>query len=1258
MNGESPAPVRPADLRLVVPALAAWAGAAVALTADGGTVAVCCAAALLSAGGLVAGAVRRRPAALAAVALAAVLLCGAAGAAAGALRAADTRRGPVPGLARHYAPATLDVTVTGDPRPVRPRVRGAARTAPAVTVEAEATRVTTAPGGATAVRTPVLIVAPPGWGGLLPSTRLRVPGRLAPPSRDGDRIAAVLRVGDHGPPRVTGPPTALQRAAARLRAGLRTATDGLAPDARALLPGLVVGDTSRIPPDLDDAFRATGLTHLLAVSGSNLTILLALLIGPSHLAARAERRGLAARLGVPLRWTAVVGGVLVLGFVVVCRPEPSVLRAAACGLVTLLALGTGRRRTLLPALAAAVLALVLNDPWLARSYGFLLSVLATGALLTIGPRWAESLRRRGVPPRAAEALAAAAAAQAVCAPVIVVLSSRVSLVAVPCNLLAELAVAPATVLGFAALLTAPLAPPVAHALAWLAGWPAAWTAGVARTGAALPGAELGWPDGWPGALLMAVATAVAVLVARLLLRHGRPGRWACAACALLLALAVLRPAPLDRAVTGWPPPDWRFAACDVGQGDALALAAGGGAALVVDAGPEPGAVDRCLRALGVETVPLLVLTHYHADHVDGLPGVLRGRPVGAIEGTLLQEPAEQAAFVRHEAGRAHVPVVTVTPGEHRHLGALSWEVLWPPAPGTVPEAETGPNDASVTLLVRTAGLTLLLLGDLEPPAQHALLAAHPELPPVDVLKVAHHGSAHQDPELTGRLAPRLAVVSAGAGNPYGHPAPRTLAALRSGGAAVLRTDTDGPVAVTAAATAVLGGPRTGQGAVIPSRPSRRTPRPVRAGPPCPARRRGPPGPPATGRPPRRPPRPGPRGRSADPRPGRNAHRPARPPPRRRPGREAPADGGGGPDTRRRRERKRCSPAHCATRSGPRWRGVSVPRGMLDAMARKTANDDVLAPVTLAVGQEDLLLDRAVQEVVVAARAADADTDVRDLTPDALQPGTLAELTSPSLFAERKVVIVRNAQDLSADTVKDVKGYLGAPAEEITLVLLHAGGAKGKGLLDAARKAGAREVACPKMTKPADRLAFVRGEFRTAGRSATPEACQTLVDAIGSDLRELASACAQLVADVEGVIDESVVGRYYTGRAEASSFTVADRAVEGRAAEALEALRWAMATGVAPVLITSALAQGVRSIGKLASAPRGARPGDLARDLGMPPWKIDRVRQQMRGWTADGVATALRAVAEADAGVKGGGDDPEYALEKAVVAVARAARARG
>ncbi|UKY50212.1 ComEC/Rec2 family competence protein [Streptomyces inhibens] len=628
------------------------------------------------------------------------------------------------------------------------------------------------------------------WRGLLPSTRIRLVARAAPPLSPTDHVAAVLRVTDDAPPDKVAAPSTLQRLAGNLRTGLREATDGLPPDARALLPGLVVGDTSRVPPDLDDAFRATDLTHLLAVSGSNLTIVLALLIGPRHLATRAERRGLAPRLRLSLRGTAVIGGALALAFVVVCRPDPSVLRAAACGLITLLAIGTGRRRTLLPALAAAVLLLVLYDPWLARSYGFLLSVLATGALLLLAPRWSAALQRRRVPPRLAEVIAAAAAAQAVCAPVVAVLAARVGLVAVPCNLLAELAVAPATVLGFAALAAAPLALPVARALAWCAGWPTEWIAGVARTGAALPGAEFGWPGGWAGGLVLATATVALVTVGRRVLR--RP--WLCALCALAVILAVCRPAPFTRVLTGWPPPGWRAVVCDVGQGDGLVLAAGDGTALVVDTGPEPRAIDRCLTDLGIRRIPLLVLTHFHADHVDGLPGALRGRTVGAIETTTLQDPAGQAQFVHNTAAAARIPLVRAAPGERRHLGPLTWEVLWPPAPPALPGPD-GPNDASVTLLVRTGGLTLLLLGDLEPPAQQALLAAHPELAAVDVLKVAHHGSAYQDPPLIRRLAPRLALISCGADNPYGHPAPRTIEALRAQGARVLRTDTDGSIAV-------------------------------------------------------------------------------------------------------------------------------------------------------------------------------------------------------------------------------------------------------------------------------------------------------------------------------------------------------------------------------------------------------------------------------------------------------------------------------
>ncbi|MFD5591180.1 ComEC/Rec2 family competence protein [Streptomyces griseorubiginosus] len=820
----------PTDLRLVPAALAAWGTAAVALGMPAGWVTGPAAGCLVVACVLLSGRWRRvrGVGGRGRVPVAAVLLCVAAAAVSAGLHGADLRRGPVPELARRYATVTAEVELTADPRLTRPRITGDHAAPTAVVVEADVRRVETVGGRAVVTRTPVLVIVdvraearkeawrpgaggvPSGsrragststagelsrspWLGLLPSTRVRVVARVVPPLVGGDRVAAVLRVRDRAGPEVVGEASGAQRFAGRLRAGLREATDGLPADARALLPGLVVGDTSRITPELDEAFKETDLAHTLAVSGSNLTILLVLLIGPPGLAQLVERRGLAPRLGMSLRTTALVGGGLTLAFVVVCRPDPSVLRAAACGAVALLALATGRRRSLIPALATAVLLLVLYDPWLARSYGFLLSVLATGALLTLAPRWSLALRRRRVPSRLAEALAAAAAAQALCAPVVAVLSARVSLVAVPCNLLVEFAVAPATVLGFAALATAPVAMPVAKGLARCASWPAGWIAEVARTGASLPGGGVDWPGSWAGAGLLALATVLVLLVGRRLLGHP----WWCAVCALLFALAVVQPPPLTRVVTGWPPQGWRLAMCDVGQGDAVVLAVGEATGVVVDAGPDPELVDRCLRTLGVTRVPLVVLTHFHADHVAGLPGVLRGRSVGAIETTGFEEPLDQAEFVRRQAAARRIPVTRAAAGEQRRTGTLTWEVLWPPAGPAPAMAADGPNDASVTMLVRSAGLRFLLLGDLEPPAQQELLRspAGTRLAGVDVLKVAHHGSAYQDPELIRRAAPRLALISVGADNSYGHPAPSTVAALRAGGAVVLRTDRDGALAV-------------------------------------------------------------------------------------------------------------------------------------------------------------------------------------------------------------------------------------------------------------------------------------------------------------------------------------------------------------------------------------------------------------------------------------------------------------------------------
>ncbi|HEY7488565.1 MAG TPA: DNA polymerase III subunit delta [Streptosporangiaceae bacterium] len=304
-------------------------------------------------------------------------------------------------------------------------------------------------------------------------------------------------------------------------------------------------------------------------------------------------------------------------------------------------------------------------------------------------------------------------------------------------------------------------------------------------------------------------------------------------------------------------------------------------------------------------------------------------------------------------------------------------------------------------------------------------------------------------------------------------------------------------------------------------------------------------------------------------------------------------------------------------------------------------------VTLIVGDEELLVDRAIGEIVGPARRADPEVQVVELTPATMEPGRLVELTSPSLFGGGKVIVVRAAQDAGKDLSAELTDYAKSPADDIVLVVVHAGGAKGKALLDGLGKAGVNKLSYPKITKPSDRIQFVRAEVRRAGGSITEGAARTLIDAVGTDLRELASACSQLVSDTGGAIDDETVARYHRGRAEVTGFVVADRAVEGNLAAALEQLRWALSTGVAPVLITSALAQGVRSLAKVGGAPRNLRGAALTKELGLPPWKIDRVRGQLRGWTPDGVARALSVIADTDEQVKGGSADATYALEKAV-----------
>jgi DNA polymerase-3 subunit delta len=323
-------------------------------------------------------------------------------------------------------------------------------------------------------------------------------------------------------------------------------------------------------------------------------------------------------------------------------------------------------------------------------------------------------------------------------------------------------------------------------------------------------------------------------------------------------------------------------------------------------------------------------------------------------------------------------------------------------------------------------------------------------------------------------------------------------------------------------------------------------------------------------------------------------------------------------------------------------------------------------VTVVVGDEELLVERAVATAVAIATggngaedaspdetaAADADRalDVHQVAAAELAPGELTNLTAPSLFGGGCVVVVRSGQDAGKDLSSEITRLARSPAPEVFLVITHAGGAKNKALLSDLMSSGARRVDCPTIKRFGERMDFLRGEFRQAGRKADDAGLRALLDAVGNDLRDLAAACSQLAADTTGVINQAAVARYYQGRAEATGFSVADKACEGNLADALELLRWALATGTSPVLITSALASGLRTLGLVGSVGRGLSANALAGDLGMPPWKIDKARQQLRGWTSAGLARAHAAVAEADAQVKGESASAGYALERAITTI--------
>ncbi len=751
------------DLRLVPVAAVVWAATLAGAQLSWTTLAGLAGAAALAGGALLRD--RSGRALVGVAALAALFLT----AAAGSVRSWARDVSPLMGAAVVDRTVQLEVELTSDPRSI-PGVG-----LPRVVLEATATRLHVG-SEVVEVDDRVVVFAPAeGWAALLPGQEVRA--RVVIGAADAAE-GVVARVSARGPPELLGGPPWAQRATGGLRTGLASsAARVLDPLPAGLLPGLVVGDTTGMDAVLEEDFRRAGLSHLTAVSGANVAIVLSGVLAP--LRRRATDR----------RVQALVAAVALVGFVLLARPTASVLRAAAMGAVSLLALASGRSRAALPALCGTVVVLLLVDPRLARDAGFALSVAATAAIVLLAPGWSRRLRARGCPRPVADAVAVSAAAGLATAPLIAGLSGSVSLVSLPANLLAAPAVAPATVLGLLATVAAPVATLLGDGLTWLAGWSVRWLVLVARSASALPDAATGWPAGTTGALVLAgllVAGALALW------------RWP-RLRGLTLALvvgAVLIGWPLRQVTRGWPPAQAVLVACDVGQGDALVVPTGPGEAVLVDAGPDVAPVDRCLDRLGIDRLPLVLLSHLDADHVGGLAGALGGREVGMVAtGTLSPADDRDVALTRAVRGAGARQEVLV-PGDRRRVGPATVEVLAPAPEIATRSAE--PNDLSLVVRVTVRGLRVLLTGDLSAQAEQRLMRRGVDLS-ADVLKVPHHGSADNDPDFLAASGARVALVTVGADNTYGHPTQRLLGWLSRAGMRVYRTDQAGDIAVTGSA---------------------------------------------------------------------------------------------------------------------------------------------------------------------------------------------------------------------------------------------------------------------------------------------------------------------------------------------------------------------------------------------------------------------------------------------------------------------------
>ena len=617
-----------------------------------------------------------------------------------------------------------------------------------------------------AIQLPISIEVSPTCDIPAVGTAVVVEGTLGESYRYGNFAAALNGVESIN---VSATPGLIDSVANSMRNGLRDSLIGIDPNSGSLVAGLAIGDESNLPADLEANMRTSGLAHLTAVSGGNVAIVLALVIG------------LCVALRIRLRGRVVISLLALAFYVVLVQPQPSVMRAATMGAIVVLAMLVGGRRAGPSILSMAVIILILLDPSLAIAWGFALSVSATAGIIMLTPFLLDwSQRTRGLqrfPPVVTAAIMLTIAAQIATLPVLIAMGVPLSLGSVPANVLAMPMVPFITVGGLLSAVIAPLSIPLGHVIAWVSSWPAAWIAGLANYFAQ-------WPT-FTG--LQALAALFVVIFTVIAIRKLNPMNLRPLLFFFPVVFVVLLITRVNSSGS-WVPENWFMVMCDVGQGDAIVLKSELEQVIVVDVGPTPELINECLDHLHVQVVDAVIISHFHRDHVGGLEGVFRGRSVNSVYVTPHQEPADQYDY----ATTVIPPSVSsgqMKAGQVWTLGKDRLRVLWP---DRILQAGSVPNNASIVLLFETRGLRILLTGDIEREAQTAIRLTHPRVV-ADIVKVPHHGSPNVDPEFAEWAGGAIALFSVGRDNDYGHPSDVSLVEWEH--AQRFRTDQQGSIAL-------------------------------------------------------------------------------------------------------------------------------------------------------------------------------------------------------------------------------------------------------------------------------------------------------------------------------------------------------------------------------------------------------------------------------------------------------------------------------